>query len=999
MKINLTNRNAVGSVVLGTGTPIAGASGPQGAQGVQGAPGPAGGPQGDQGYQGYQGIQGAQGYQGVQGAAGEQGSQGFQGIQGSEGSQGFQGVQGAQGTPGEFAGIGAQGVQGAIGAQGVQGATGSGAQGVQGATGAQGIQGAAGIDGAQGSAGSKGDKGDIGAQGVAGIDGVQGAQGIQGPQGVQGAAGTNGTQGDVGAQGLKGDKGDTGAQGTAGIDGAQGATGSKGDKGDDVNSIAAFNQANAAYDQANSAYLQANTANDNANTRVLKAGDTMTGNLNVAATLFVQNIIPTAFQTYDLGSAEFPFRDLYLSGETLRLGNTSISVVGGGEVSITNLRSGAINANTILVQGYNVYSSLLSAYEAANLKIETIEGELLSVTTSNTGNVVVANVSIREANTTQTGVVQLSDDVNNTSVSLAGTANTVNTAYTQAKLARSEIFGLTSLFTDLNSYVLSALTPFAFAAANTVRISANGGSTLSQQQLNFTNTADVIVSVGAGAGAASGNANIGFTLGSTGVAAGTYGDSTNVATITVDSKGRITNVSNVNIAASQASVNAAYEQANAAYEAANTKLPIAGGTITGDLVISGNLAVLGDSTALNVETLLVEDNEIVLNSNVTGAPSLDAFLTVNRGANSNVSIRWNENDVAWEWTDDGINYIPFASIPTDAYNQANGAYVAANTALTNADLAHDDANLAYSRASSAYDQANAAYDAANTANTTPIEVDDVSIGARRTIDFVSANSSNITISGTDDPSNNKIILTFDNPKLGGSGSGVYANTELYVSDTPPGSANSNVALWWRANTGRFYIYYDDGSSAQWVSLTPSPIVNTSSDLLFSDANTAASIAAANTLNQQKANRTGDTFTGNVSVLQNGTQLNVTSTSIQSNGTLSLVATEYKVNNITISANTGSTSAVAQTVVDILPISEYRTVKYLIQIKSGSSYQATEILLLHDGTTTYMTEYATISTGSYLGSFGSDINSGQMRLLFDPVFAVNTLNISRISAPV
>jgi hypothetical protein len=206
-------------------------------------------------------------------------------------------------------------------------------------------------------------------------------------------------------------------------------------------------------------------------------------------------------------------------------------------------------------------------------------------------------------------------------------------------------------------------------------------------------------------------------------------------------------------------------------------------------------------------------------------------------------------------------------------------------------------------------------------------------------------------------------------------------------------------LWWRANTGRFYIYYDDGSSAQWVSLTPSPIVNTSSDLLFSDANTAASIAAANTLNQQKANRTGDTFTGNVSILQNGKQLNVTSTSIQSNGTLSLVATEYKVNNITISANTGSTSAVAQTVVDILPISEYRTVKYLIQIKSGSSYQATEILLLHDGTTTYMTEYATISTGSYLGSFGSDINSGQMRLLFDPVFAVNTLNISRISAPV
>jgi hypothetical protein len=153
------------------------------------------------------------------------------------------------------------------------------------------------------------------------------------------------------------------------------------------------------------------------------------------------------------------------------------------------------------------------------------------------------------------------------------------------------------------------------------------------------------------------------------------------------------------------------------------------------------------------------------------------------------------------------------------------------------------------------------------------------------------------------------------------------------------------------------------------------------------------------LNQEKANRSGDTFTGNVSVLQNGTKLNVTSTLIESNGRLTVKATEYKVNTITLSANTGTTSVAAQTVVDILPVSEYRTVKYLIQIKSGANYQATEVMLLHNGTTTYMTEYATVTTGSYLGSFSSDISSGQMRLLFDPVFAVNTLNISRISMPV
>lgn len=987
MKINLTNRNTVGTVKLTTGTaPLAGASGSQGSQGVQGAPGAPGGPQGAQGFQGVQGTQGSQGHQGVQGAPGVQGSSGIQGAQGSQGSQGHQGVQGAQGIPGTFAGIGAQGEQGSQGFQGVQGATGSGAQGVQGAQGLAGSSGTKGDKGDTGAQGDKGDpsfipgaKGDTGAQGLAGAAGSKGDKGDTGAQGLAGATGSQGVagaDGPQGAAGSKGDKGDTGAQGTAGLDGAQGATGSKGDKGDsgaqgakgdDVNSIAAFNQANSAYDQANAAYTQANTANDNANTRVLKAGDTMTGNLNVAATIISQNIVPDLDVTYDLGTPNKRFRDLYLSGTTLFLGNTQVSTTVDDEISITSL-----TANSINLAGYNVQTWVNDTTERANLKVQTIEGSLLSVSTSNTSNVVVANVSIREANTTQTGVVQLSDDVNNTSVSLAGTANTVNTAYTQAKLARSEIFDLTALFSDLNTFVLNALVPTVDLAANTVRISANGGSTLSKQELNFTNTADVIVSVAAGAGAASGNANVGFALSSTGVAAGTYGNATNVASIVVDSKGRITSVSNVSISASQEKTNAAYDQANAAFDAANTKLPIAGGTITGDLTVSGNLAVLGDSTVLNVSILKVEDNEIILNSNVTGAPSLDAAITVNRGANSNVSLRWNETSDKWEWTDDGIVYTAFADIAGSGPQGATGAQ--------------------------GFQGVQGAQGVAGP-NTVPIQVDSSSIGERRTLDFRSANTSNLTISGTDDPTNNKVILIFDNPKLGGSGVSAYGNTELYISDTPPGSANSNTALWWRANTGKFYIYYNDGTSTQWVSLTPSPVVNTSSDLLFSDANTAASAASANTLNQEKANRSGDTFTGNVSVLQNGTKLNVSSTLIESNARLTINASEYKVNNITISANTGATAAPAQTVVDVLSTTDYRTVKYLIQIKSGGSYQATEILLLHDGSTTYMTEYATITSGSYLGGFSSDIASGNMRLLFDPVFAVNTLNISRITVPV
>jgi hypothetical protein len=562
-----------------------------------------------------------------------------------------------------------------------------------------------------------------------------------------------------------------------------------------------FNQTRA---QANLAYDQANTALEAANTRVLRSGDTMTGNLNVAATLFVQNIIPTAFQTYDLGSAEFPFRDLYLSGETLRLGNTSISVVGGGEVSILNLKSDAINTNTILVQGYNVYSGLLSAYEAANLKIETLNvSGALTLTTSNTDNVVVANIEVRDASTAQTGVVQLYDGVDSNSDTLAATANAVQFAYEEANNAFVQFSQLSVLYDSIAAITYNYVIPRLNIADNTVQVSANSGSTLSNVHLNFVNTSDILVSVVAGENDAAGNANISFSL-------------------------------------------------------ANT-INVSGGDVT-------------------------------------------------------------------------------------------------------------------------------------------IKVDDTEIGARRILDFVSANSSNLTIVGADDAGNNKIVITLDNPKLGGTGgtSSFYGNAELYISDNPPVSPNSNTSLWWRANTGKFYIYYGDGSSDQWVSLTPTAIVNISNDLTSTSNVIASSANVANALNSIKADRSGDTFTGNVNIYQNDVQLNLTSQLIESNNDLTINTSTINLSNTSLIANTVVIASNNATLVDSLSINEFRTVKYLYQVENANEFQVGEILLVHDDTLTYMTEYATLITESSLGTFSSNVQGQNVQLFFTPVFENNTINITRIS---
>ena len=90
-------------------------------------------------------------------------------------------------------------------------------------------------------------------------------------------------------------------------------------------------------------------------------------------------------------------------------------------------------------------------------------------------------------------------------------------------------------------------------------------------------------------------------------------------------------------------------------------------SVSGDLTVSGNLTISGNTTTLNTETLAVEDNVILLNSSVTGAPSLNAGLEVERGDQTNVEFRWNEGNDKWEFSNDGTTYVNVAST-TDVSN-------------------------------------------------------------------------------------------------------------------------------------------------------------------------------------------------------------------------------------------------------------------------------------------------------------------------------------------
>ena len=79
-------------------------------------------------------------------------------------------------------------------------------------------------------------------------------------------------------------------------------------------------------------------------------------------------------------------------------------------------------------------------------------------------------------------------------------------------------------------------------------------------------------------------------------------------------------------------------------------------TFANDITITGNLTVNGTQSVINTETLNIADNEIVLNSDLASnqQATANAGILVNRGAESNVHIRWDEDE--GEWTVNGDTF-------------------------------------------------------------------------------------------------------------------------------------------------------------------------------------------------------------------------------------------------------------------------------------------------------------------------------------------------------
>jgi len=248
---------------------------------------------------------------------------------------------------------------------------------------------------------------------------------------------------------------------------------------------------------------------------------------------------------------------------------------------------------------------------------------------------------------------------------------------------------------------------------------------------------------------------------------------------------------------------------------------------------------------------------------------------------------------------------------------------------------------------------------------------------------------------------------------------VTSNTNFAANLIPAANLTHNIGsstLYWSqlfvANTNSNNVIVSDNvivpaGSAAAPAVTFSGNTDTG---VFRSATATLGIAAAGT-QKMTVNATtvavnaAITVANTVSVTGNATFSNtitVTGNATLSN-TLSVVGTATFSSNVTTQgtvilsnlahqfANTFTFSnSTTLANVDVVSASLYRSYEYTVQLSdttvSPNRYQMTKLLLVHDGTTPYLTEYGTVFNVGQMGLFDATINGGNIALQLTPVSA-------------
>lgn len=330
----------------------------------------------------------------------------------------------------------------------------------------------------------------------------------------------------------------------------------------------------------------------------------------------------------------------------------------------------------------------------------------------------------------------------------------------------------------------------------------------------------------------------------------------------------------------------------------------------------------------------------------------------------------------------GVNTTQNTNI-TAVNGYAAAAYGQANTNATNITAVNGYATSAFATANGANGLASGAFDKANLAYSYTTSVDSYAQSA-----YATANGANGLAAGA-----------YNKANTGGTFSGtVTVSQDLYVSGNLyiTGNVTSSSAEDLIINDPLIYVANNNTANTVDIGLIGNftggslslyqhtGIVRDSSDgtwKFFSNVITEPTTTVDFTGAIYDNLKVG-AVTGNVIANSITTDTITTATAV----------TVGSSSTVGISSNTFTTSSTSQVAVDTFDASIYRSAKYQVQITSGIDYHVIELLVVHDGTSTWLAQYGEIFTDSSLGTFDTDISGGNVRLLFTGANSVSTVNI-------
>ena len=350
---------------------------------------------------------------------------------------------------------------------------------------------------------------------------------------------------------------------------------------------------------------------------VLTGSMTMTG-----------HILPDTNAAYDIGSAEHKVRHMYLSNNSLWIGDEHKATINpsNNQLEFRRRKTDAI-PQSFITAGINDTSQILSAAGVGELTEMTLGkwkqvARSLGITINGKSNLDIDPTDIFD--TSQTDDWQTTVDVKTIADDVSVLQTSLNTVQVTADAANSLA---TTNATSIGEINTSLTTVQGTADA------ANSLATTNATSIDEINTSLTIVQ---------GIADAANSLATT--------NTTSIDTI------------NTSLASKQNTITETTDLTMqnltlSGYLRGPTNMiidPETHSDDTGTLTVKGSLQVLGTTTTINSETLTINDNSIILNKNYTGSsPTEDASIEIERGTSQNAIIKWNETNDQWEFYKEG----------------------------------------------------------------------------------------------------------------------------------------------------------------------------------------------------------------------------------------------------------------------------------------------------------------------------------------------------------